>query len=133
MIEYHYLNTCWKKIKKEKGSDALVSYFYRELFSRQPKSRELFPSDLETQKRTLLATIDNIINGAEHAEKIKDALLALGHHHKNLGVTADMYPVFIEIMIEAADFAANKTLTDVERHTWEKAYQEMVDLMLEAY
>ena len=133
MIDYQYIKICWKKIKAEKGSDAFVDHFYHLLFTNYPETQELFPNDLVTQKRTLLTTIDNIINGIEHVQKIKTALLTLGKHHKHLGVTPEMYDAFIVAIVEAADFASNASLTEDERHTWEKAYREMADIMLEAY
>lgn len=133
MIDYQYIKICWKKIKAEKGSDTFVDHFYHSLFTNYPETQELFPNDLATQKRTLLATIDNIINGIEHVQKIKTALLALGKHHKDLGVTPEMYDSFIMAIVEAADFASNASLTEDERYTWEKAHREMADIMLEAY
>ena len=133
MIDYQYIKICWKKIKAEKGTDPLVDHFYQTLFNNSPEIKDLFPEDLAAQKRTLLATIDNIINGIEHVQKIKTALLTLGKHHKVLGVTPEMYDAFIVAIVEAADFASNESLTEDERHTWEKAYREMADIMLEAY
>lgn len=133
MIDYQYIKICWKKIKNEKGTDSLVDHFYLTLFSNYPETRELFPNDIATQKRTLLATIDNIINGIEHAQKIKTALHDLGSQHKELGITPEMYDAFIVAIVEAAEEASNFTLTEQERHTWEKAYREMADIMLEAY
>ena len=64
---------------------------------------------------------------------MKDELLELGRHHKNLGVTKEMYEIFIVAVISAADFASNSSLTQSERIAWEEAFREMAEIMLEAY
>ena len=133
MTDYQNLKNCWAKIKAEKGPDDLAYNFYQTLFNAHPETQALFPNDILAQKRTLLSTIDNIINGIDHLHQMKDELLELGRHHKNLGVTKEMYEVFIVAIIGAADFASNSSLTQPERIAWEEAFREMADLMLEAY
>ncbi|MCW8901842.1 MAG: globin [Gammaproteobacteria bacterium] len=133
MTNSQNVKNCWTKIRKEKGPDLFVDHFYQSLFIKFPAARDLFPSNIETQKRTLLATLDNMINGIDYIEAIRSEILDLGRHHKNLGVTAEMFNVFILTIVESADFASNSTLTDAERTAWEEGFREMANIMLEAF
>ena len=132
MTEFQKVKDCWSKIKSEKGSNAFVDKFYQILFKNYPETHELFPKDINTQKRKLLSTLDNVINGLEHIDAIRSELLDLGRHHKNLGITNEMYDAFIITIVGAADFAANSSLTQDERTAWKVAYRKMSDIMLEA-
>jgi len=133
MTKHLNIKNCWAKIKSEKGTDQFVDRFYKVLFTRFPDTRELFPKDITTQKRKLLTTLDNAINGIEYIDDIREEMLALGQHHKELGITSEMYDAFIITILDAADFASNSTLTTDECTAWENAFREISDIMLEAY
>lgn len=133
MKDYQNVKSCWAKIRAEKGSNQLVENFYQILFSRHPELRNLFPSDIERQKRKLLSSLDNVINGIEYIDAIKNELMDLGRHHKNIGITKEMFDTFIITILDAADYASNSSLTHDERTAWKNSFREISDIMLEAY
>lgn len=115
---------CWAKIKSANGIDFFIDKFYQLMFSRHPETASLFPQNLDEQKRTLLATLDNVINGIEYIEELENELMALGQRHKNIGITKDMYKIFLSTIGETANLSSNYSLTDKELCAWEDAFRK---------
>ncbi|HFD32344.1 MAG TPA: globin [Gammaproteobacteria bacterium] len=127
------VKTCWTKIKAERGADSFVDDFYHLMFKHHPETRELFPDTLLSQKTSLLATLDNVINGIDYIEELETELITLGKRHKDIGIEKDMFDVFITTIIDTANIASNQTLTDKELVAWEEAFRKVANLMLKAY
>ena len=132
-IDSQKVKDCWEKIKYAKGSDVFVDHFYQTMFKNYPEARPFFPEDLSSQKSTLLATLDNVINGIDYIELLEEELLALGLRHKSMGVIKEQYTAFVHTIIEAAHFASDFSLTDKEISAWENAFRDISDVMLKAY
>jgi len=127
------VKTCWSKIKAEKGADAFIDDFYHFMFKHHPEIRHLFPEALLDQKTSLIATLDNVINGIDYIEALEQELIALGHRHKNIGIEKEMFDIFITTIVESANNASNSTLTEKELIAWEEAFQKISNVMLKAY
>lgn len=127
------VKTCWSKIKAENGADAFIDDFYHLMFKHHPEIRHLFPATLLDQKTSLLATLDNVINGIDYIEELEQELIALGQRHKDIGIEKEMFDVFIITIIKSANNASNNTLTDKELFAWEEAFQKITNIMLKAY
>lgn len=133
MTDFNNVKNCWAKIKTEKGINLFINYFYQTFFNNYPEVRELFPKDIENQKRALLSMLDNVINGIEYVTTIRSELLDLGRRHKIIGITHEMFDAYIITIVDAAHFASNSSLTQEESTAWQNAFREMSDIMLEAY
>lgn len=127
------VKACWDKIKSAKGSDLFVDKFYQLMFEHHPETRSLFPENLIEQKRTLLSTLDNVINGIEYINELEKELIELGQHHKNIGIKQEMFNAFITTIVETANSSSDYRLTNEELIAWENAFREVSNIMLKAY
>ena len=132
-IDSASVKACWDKIKLAKGADLFVEKFYQLMFEHHPETRPLFPENLTEQKRTLLSTLDNVINGIEYIDELEKELLELGQHHKNIGIKKEMFNGFITTIVEAANSSSDYQLTKEELIAWENAFREISNIMLKAY
>lgn len=127
------VKNCWSKIKSANGADFFVDNFYHLMFSHHPETFSFFPKNLKEQKSTLLATLDNVINGIEYIKELESELITLGQRHKDIGIPKDMYGAFLATIVEAANFSSDFSLTDKELSAWEDAFRKVCDTMLKAY
>lgn len=127
------VKNCWTKINQKKGTNAFVDNFFQQLFLQHPETRKLFPEDLALQKINLLTTLDNVINGIDYIDCINSELESLGKHHKNLGISSEMFDAFNIVALSAANYASDFTLSDTELNAWQKAFKKISDIMLKAY
>ena len=132
-VDHLIVKNCWSKIKSTKGSDFFIDTFYQYMFEHHPEARSFFPEKLSLQKIKLLNTLDNIINGIEYINELKDELVKLGEQHKNLGIQPEMFNHFLTAIVATANLSSDSTLTDEELLTWENAFRKISDIMLEAY
>ena len=133
VVDHLLVKNCWSKIKLAKGADFFVNSFYQNMFEHHPEVHSFFPIDLSSQKTKLLNTLDNIINGIEYIDALKDELIKLGEQHINLGIQAEMYEYFISTIVATANLSSDSTLTDEELLAWENAFRKVSNIMLEAY
>lgn len=132
-IDSDKVKICWSKIKLSNGSDFFVEKFYQLMFEQHPEIRPLFPQSMKNQNAALLSMLDNVINGIEYIDELKEVLIQLGKRHQGFGVQANMYDVFVEIVVEAAKQSSNNTITDEEITAWEHAFRSISDLMIKSY
>ena len=132
-VDAQQVKICWSKIKSAKGADFFVDNFYQHMFDHHPEVHSFFPTDLTEQKTKLLNTLNNIINGIEYIDELKDELLQLGQLHRGPSIDPDMFKHFIASIVATADLSSDHTLTNEELETWKNAFQQVSDIMLEAY
>jgi hemoglobin-like flavoprotein len=133
VIDSESVKNCWKKIKSAKGVDFFVDKFYQLMFEHHPKFRPFFPENLKIQKSSLLATLDNVINGIEYIDELEDELITLGQRHKEICIKKEMFDDFISTIVATANFASDFSLTDKELVAWEDAFRQVSNIMLKAY
>ena len=133
VVDAQQVKICWSKIKSAKGSDFFVDHFYQHMFEHHHEVHSFFPIDLTEQKTKLLNTLNNIINGIEYIDAIKDELVQLGLQHKKLGIDQDMFEHFITSVEATADLSSDSTLTKKELTVWGNAFRRISNIMLEAY
>ena len=110
-----------------------IDNFYQRMFEQHPDIRALFPKNIKEQKTKLLTTLDNVINGIDYINELKPTLTELGQHHKNIGITEEMYDVVISAIVETANVSSDYKLTSEELDAWQGAFREISNIMLEAY
>ena len=132
-IDSQLVKNCWLKIKSTSGADAFIDSFYQKLMEHHPEVYSLFPADLSSQKRKLLNTLNDVINGIEYIEELRDELIKLGELHKNLNVEEKMFEPVIATIVTTANSATNFTLTTEELSAWENAFRMISNIMKEAF
>ena len=70
--------------------DQFATLFYDRLFALDPDARKLF-SDLETQKQSLLRTVDVIVENLDNTDVAVPFITQLGQRHATYGVKAYQY------------------------------------------
>ena len=133
VVEAQQVKICWSKIKSAKGAEFFVDHFYEYMFKHHPEVHSFFPIDLTKQKIKLLSTLDNIINGIEYIDTLKDELVQLGLQHRELGINQDMFEHFITSVVATADLSSDSTLTKKELAAWGNSFRRVSNIMLEAY
>lgn len=88
------VKSCRAKIKAANGTDFFIDNFYQLMFSHHPETLSFFPANLSEQKTTLLATLDNVINGIEYITELENEILALGLRHKDIGINKEIMTPF---------------------------------------
>jgi len=133
VLDSESVKNCWLKIKSGNGTDFFVNEFYKHLFNQHPEIQQLFPDDLTKQKSKLLNMLDNVINGIEYIDELESVLLELGQHHKDIGVTKEMFDTFLSAVVEAANSSSSYRLTEKESEAWKIAFQEISNVLLKVY
>lgn len=115
-------------------ADTAAELFYKRLFELKPEYRELFKSDLTTQKRKLIAMLAFIVKSVDwpdsawRAEVPEDndlflIVLALGRRHSALYAVPDAsYDVVGEALLWTLDYGLGKAFTDEARAVWTELY-----------
>src|SRR6478672_12223538 len=67
--------------------------FYRKLFELDPSTRHMFHTDLASQGRKLIDTLDAVVASIDDLGAIQDRLRLLGRQHAGYGVVQRHYEV----------------------------------------
>lgn len=114
--------------------ETVSELFYRRLFELRPDLRPLFPSDLEAQKRKLLAmlafavkSLDWPVEEWEHDVEPEDDLflvvLALGRRHRNLyKVEDEHYGPVGAALVWTLEQGLGQAFEGVTKEAWLKVY-----------
>jgi nitric oxide dioxygenase len=113
-------------------ADELAERFYERLFAVAPQTREMFPADLEAQKRALVASLVIIVRSLRSADVLGLYLEGLGKRHRGYGAVAAHYPVVGMVLLETlAEMAGDAWTAELEA-AWADAFRAVSDLMLRA-
>lgn len=108
----------------------LVGRFYEILFERYPQARPLFGrNSQDKQEQMLTEALVAVLAHLEDASWLQTQLAALGHKHKDYGVTREMYDWVGECLVAALSEAAGDRWTSRETEAWVGAYGAIVGLM----
>ena len=132
-IDSAAVKSCWKKIKESNGSDFFVETFYKDMFKNHPETISLFTGNHDTLHIKIIATLDNVINGIQHIENIRQALLELGQKHKELNIKPEMFDYFLESIVTSANISSDYTLSEDEKSAWKAAFKQISKIMLESF
>ena len=122
--------------------DTAAELFYKRLFELRPVYRDLFPTDMDGQKRKLIATLAFAVKTVDwpledwQAEVDRDndlllVVLALGRRHRLLyRVPEDAFPVVGESLIWTLDMGLGQAFTPAAKAAWVKLYGMLSAIML---
>lgn len=116
-------------------ADTASDLFYRKLFEIRPEYRRLFPDDMRTQKRKLVAMLAFIVKALDWPdsawrEEVSEeddlclVLLALGRRHSDLYRIPDAgYEAVGEALLWTLDYGLGKKFDAPTRAAWTHVYQ----------
>jgi len=103
--------------------------FYDRLFEIAPKLRELFPADLNQQKKKLMQMIATAVGGLNNLDKLVPAVKALGARHAGYGVTIADYAVVGEALLWTLEQGLGEEFKPEVRSAWAKVYDVLAATM----
>jgi hemoglobin-like flavoprotein len=116
-------------------AETAADLFYRRLFELRPEYRRLFPEDMKSQKRKLVAMLGFVVKSLDWPESAwrdtvaeEDDLclvvLALGRRHSDLYKVPDAgYDVVGEALLWTLDYGLGKKFDAPTRAAWTHVYQ----------
>ena len=122
-------------------AETVPDLFYGRLFELAPHYRELFPDDLDRQKRKLITMLKFIVQSLdwtaedwkEDVEPEKDLaliLLALGRrHHELYGIPYESYPIVGEVLLWTLQQGLGQAFSPDIRSAWAKLYNVIMATM----
>lgn len=112
-------------------ADAFATSFYNTLFSDAPAAQPLFAnSDMEQQKKKLVAALVYVIENLRNPEAMAAALKGLGGRHVGYGALAAHYPVVGGALLKTLETYLGDQWTPAAQQAWTDAYGAITEIML---
>jgi len=108
----------------------LASHFYKELFTRAPNLRPLFPGDLTSLQGHFEAALALVVRHLDDMNALRESLRELGAQHVHWGARPEDYVTAREALI-AAIRALSRSWEDRLEAQWRAAITAIVVPMLE--
>ena len=109
--------------------DEVGPAFYARLFKVNPGLRAIFPRNMSSQSRALIAMLELIVKMLDMQDKLVPLIHYLGERHVALNVKPEHYPPFGDALIWTLESFLREDFTPETRRAWEEAYQIMTDNM----
>jgi NAD(P)H-flavin reductase/hemoglobin-like flavoprotein len=113
-------------------SQAVTSYFYALLFTRNPGVRELFPAAMDAQRDRLFRALLTAAGLIDERRVLADFLSHLGRGHRKYGTRPEHYPAVGECLIDALARYAVRTWGEEAEAAWVRAYTAISQIMIDA-
>jgi len=124
--------TLWGRLSAQQKADYMV-LVYRILLNRHPEYKQIFPKELEPVRDNMTDTINYLLQHLEQPEKMQTVFDCLGLKHKEMQITADMFPHMVSCKVEAlADFFGG-TLSNADLKHWENTMNFLAKGIINAY
>ena len=114
-------------------AEMLADTFYRRLFAQVPAVRELFPDDLSTQQKKLVAALVMVVRNLRTPEALREPLLEMGERHAGYGAKPEHYPVVRDTLIGTLAALTGDTWNDQLAADWRSALDSVANVMLEGH
>lgn len=110
-------------------ADDAADLFYRNLFNIDPSLRGLFKSDIKSQGRKLMATLDAAVKGLEHTDKLVPILEDLARRHVKYGAkTTHFSPVGNALLYTLQEGLGDKFTVETKQ-AWIAVIHLVADVM----
>ena len=106
--------------------------FYDRLFEIAPKLRELFPADLNQQKKKLMQMLATAVANLHQLHNILPAVEALGRRHASYGVTDEHYAIVGEALLWTLEQGLGDDFTPPVKEAWTETYRTVSVVMKNA-
>jgi len=111
-------------------SDQAAVMFYDHLFEIAPSVKGMFPTDMNEQRRKLMATLAIVVNGLSNLEMILPAASSLATRHVAYGAKAEHYPVVGEALLWTLEKGLGAGWTPEIAEAWTAAYATLSGFMI---
>lgn len=105
--------------------------FYERLFQTAPGVRALFPKDMASQKRHLLAAVSLVVKDSHRLDVLAKPLQDMGKRHVGYGAKPEHYPVVRDTMLATLAEFAGPLWTPALAQAWTDALNRVAAIMLE--
>lgn len=106
-------------------SEEAGTLFYENLFRSAPRTREMFPANIDKQATKLFDTISLAVEHIDDLEPLDGALNSLGKRHSDMGVNAKDYSLVGEVLLMTlSDALGSKFDADAET-AWKQFYRNI--------
>ena len=112
-------------------ADELADRFYATLFSRHSTLREMFPAEMLSQKKKLVASLVFVVKSLRKPDELRDALLHLGARHNNYGTEPEQYGAVRDALLDVMSEMAGDVWTDELTADWTAAINHVAEVMIE--
>jgi hemoglobin-like flavoprotein len=103
--------------------------FYARLFKVNPGLRAIFPLNMNSQSRALIAMLELIVKMLDLQDKLIPLIHYLGERHAVLNVKPEHFPPFGEALMWTLESFLREDFTPETRRAWQEAFQFMTDNM----
>jgi methyl-accepting chemotaxis protein len=129
-LDLHVLETSFDLVAPR--GDELVDIFYTRLFAAAPTVEPLFAAtDLDEQKKKLLATLVLLRKSLRNLDPVVPALRELGRRHVAYGAAPEHYPLVAEVLIASMADVAGDQWRPEHQEAWAAALAVVAGAMLE--
>lgn len=112
--------------------DRAAEMFYDRLFEEDPTLRDMFPGDMDEQKKKLMATIVTAVGSLDKLDEIVPAVRDLGVKHTGYGVMPWHYDTVGSALIWTLEQALGEAFTPSVREAWAAVYAVLAKTMKDA-
>ncbi|MCF6299325.1 MAG: hypothetical protein L3J01_05545 [Thiomicrorhabdus sp.] len=111
------------------GINTLSDEFYRILFQRNPKLREIMPDDTAALNNKFFNMLA-VFKGVKHLEKIENSIKKLGQRHfLKYGAKTDHFDDIRKALFLSLEIVLASKFDDKLRDAWEIVFDEVVSIM----
>ena len=107
----------------------VIADLYRRLFDRRPDTRGLFKQEMGNQHGKFAATLELCVMAEDDPKQIDAVLKRLGSRHVERGVGDDLYPVFIDCLVEAIAAQLGEQWSEELDAVWREALRVIGERM----
>jgi hemoglobin-like flavoprotein len=110
-------------------TDKLGGVFYGKLFEIEPRTRELFSTDMLAQGETLISMLGVAVNMLDKLSLIDPIVQDLGRRHSRYQVRPEFIAPFREALIYTLNWALGAGFNAQVKEAWEALYDVLVNKM----
>ncbi len=115
--------------------DEFVPRFYEAWFTEHPETRKFFAGfNIDEQRSKLTYALMTVQRHSSVGGWVSENYLkSLGKKHADLGIGAELYPDFIDVLIQTMSDFHQSQWTSVLESEWRRSLEAAVEVMLEQY
>jgi hemoglobin-like flavoprotein len=110
----------------------VAAIFYDRLFEVAPGVRPMFRSDMEEQRKKLIAALSTIVQYVDNGEKLVSYVSSMGRRHQGYGAKPEHYDVVGQVLLWTFENVLGPEFTPEVRAAWTGAYTAVAGIMIDA-
>lgn len=122
----------WGRLSPDQKADYMV-LVYRLLLNRHPEYKSIFSTELEPVRDNMTDTINYLVAHLEQPDKMQPVFNCLGVKHKDMNITAEMFPQMVACMVDALDEFYAGSLSGKDLEHWRKIMSFLAAGIMQAY